>query len=641
MLAVSDSRFEAISTDYFSRVLRIQTNSSALVSGLPDVGPWNRLLAGGKSGGAHALLPSAVVGATTASGWKGSLWNALARFKGHTIVGPSNVEAFTSAVPVAVRLPFTAADDPARRAVRACTGAAACAHGACVDGACVCWRGWSGATCATAISGAGEKTPFSCLAANPASTVFGVGLSGLSYWSRQAVFTDVMKSSSSTWISQHFTDYTWSTGETLHTAGTDYPARLGPNQAVGVMMLRDLMENAEDGVYTVRWDGDGIVLCSLEAVAIVRPAAGVMLCTMNFTTQFNNGLFLRIQYTNPSDPVRNLRVFMPGFDEGNLAGPGADGVVAASAAGPWPAVPFHPHLLRFLEPFPVLRFMDWMDANSQLSGSAASRPTAARRAFTQPGGVPLEHLILLCNLVGSAPHFNLPVRLTDAYATQFATIVRDQLRADVDIYVELGNENWHTGFDGGIYAQAQGVLAGISRFCWSSLRTMQVSALFRAVFPAAQHGRLKFLLSTQQVSTSATSQLLDCPNTLAKDPATGLGYIHGLAVSAYFDPTVTTGTAAAVLTSFGGAKLDAEITQLKGHAALVAAKGLALTVYEAGPSGTGAGSTNPVISAHQLPGMQDFMTTAYTRLRDEVMLLLASILRRDIWYSCFGCAEKS
>ena len=42
--------------------------------------------------------------------------------------------------------------------------------------------------------------------------------------------------------------------------------------------------------------------------------------------------------------------------------------------------------------------------------------------------MPLEYMVLLANLVSSAPYFNLPARIEDAYAVEYATILRDQLR---------------------------------------------------------------------------------------------------------------------------------------------------------------------------------------------------------------------
>ena len=66
-------------------------------------------------------------------------------------------------------------------------------------------------------------------------------------------------------------------------------------------------------------DGDGVLECTLNVVAI-RRGTGIMLCEMDFTTEFNNGLFVRIKWTNPSNPVTNVRVFLPGFDAGVVIG---------------------------------------------------------------------------------------------------------------------------------------------------------------------------------------------------------------------------------------------------------------------------------------------------------------------------------
>jgi hypothetical protein len=59
--------------------------------------------------------------------------------------------------------------------------------------------------------------------------------------------------------------------------------------------------------------------------------------TLQLSTDFNNGLELVVERVNGSDPVRNIRVYLPGFE----------------AAGP--SQPFHPTLLNFLSSFRVVR----------------------------------------------------------------------------------------------------------------------------------------------------------------------------------------------------------------------------------------------------------------------------------------------
>ena len=51
---------------------------------------------------------------------------------------------------------------------------------------------------------------------------------------------------------------------------------------------------------------------------------------------------MTIDRTNPANPLRNVRVILPGFE--------------ATAA----ASPFHPALISSLRGYAVLRFMEWM-----------------------------------------------------------------------------------------------------------------------------------------------------------------------------------------------------------------------------------------------------------------------------------------
>ncbi len=69
-------------------------------------------------------------------------------------------------------------------------------------------------------------------------------------------------------------------------------------------------------------------------------------------------------------------------------------------------------------------------------------------------GAPIEDLILLANMVGFNPWFCMPYNADETYVRNFAQLVRDTLRPDVQVYVEYSNEVWHTGFISGQYAQS-------------------------------------------------------------------------------------------------------------------------------------------------------------------------------------------
>lgn len=102
-----------------------------------------------------------------------------------------------------------------------------------------------------------------------------------------------------------------------------------------------------------------------------------------------------------------------------------------------------------------------MTANAdteQLPAEWAQRPTRRDRSYASSrGGVPVEDMVLLANLVGAAPWFTMPHTASDDYVRQFATHVRDALRPDVDVYVELSNEVWGTGHDAGVFCQDEGI----------------------------------------------------------------------------------------------------------------------------------------------------------------------------------------
>ena len=82
--------------------------------------------------------------------------------------------------------------------------------------------------------------------------------------------SDAMKQSHTSWTVQTHTDSTWDTGLQVSLTSSGYPARMAENQAVGTMLFRDCDEHVEDGTYMVRWDGDGVLECTLNVVATRR-----------------------------------------------------------------------------------------------------------------------------------------------------------------------------------------------------------------------------------------------------------------------------------------------------------------------------------------------------------------------------------
>ncbi|GIL67805.1 hypothetical protein Vafri_21080 [Volvox africanus] len=508
----------------------------------------------------------------------------------------------------------------------------ACVYGSCVNGSCVCWAGVSGASCDTVPSPGSGNTPSAC------NQRVGVNLEGIADWSRSWNFVDVFKASRS-WIPQsHIPDGPWGTGEPISLINrTDgpggrtavgYPAVLAPLQKVSTLVERDLQAHAPGGIYTILYDGKGALdfgLSDIKKIDYVE--AGHIRVTFYPSTDFNNGLLVKVERTDPQDPIRNIRVIMPGYEQ----------------AAVWGDQPFHPAFLEFLRPFGVLRFMDWMHSNAEnLPKEWDERPRPEDISFASNlGGVPLEYMIKLANMLGADPWFNMPFAASDDFVTQFATAVRDALRPDLRVYVEYGNELWHTGFPGGRYAQAMGLAMNLTeqgnkwyggatneaRLCFVGQRTANISKIWKAVW-AGRAAQVVVVVSGQAVWSITSDKLLSCGNASA--------HIDALSVAAYFGSY--NAARDTNLTIFMNTTLPSQVNEaidyIKLHAAIAAKYGKPLVAYEGGQGMAGDGSsTDLAIQANRDPAMAGIYRT--------YMDALASInVSRFVHYSSIGTYSK-
>lgn len=171
--------FEAVVADTLVRWVRLATaNATSFVSGVPDVGPWQRLPLGGKAGGASSLLRRPLEPTPA--------YRAFMTLAGHRM-DRAGISDFLATLPAEARLPsFTSAGDPSARPLLACASGA-CVNGACVNGSCACWRGWEGQACDAEASGAGARPPWECLGSTAEADgvmILGVNPSGFAYVSK-------------------------------------------------------------------------------------------------------------------------------------------------------------------------------------------------------------------------------------------------------------------------------------------------------------------------------------------------------------------------------------------------------------------------------------------------------------------------
>ena len=337
----------------------------------------------------------------------------------------------------------------------------------------------------------------------------GTNLDALVDFSPQYPFVDAFKQSRD-WITQNET--TFDTGEeatlVLDADGwvKSIPATAAApayDRVASLLFFTGEGATNPAGTYIVTYDGEGVIEYRFDAVkntGLSAPGRDVLTVTPN------SGFAIVIRSTNPSNHIRNIHVWMPGFDE--ITGP---------------AQVLHPNFLNLIQPFTVLRFMDWMHTNNSPQVNFTDRPKFNDARWTIDGkGVPIEAMVDLANRTNKDPWFNMPHRATDAYLTAFATLVKNTLDAERLVYVEYSNEIWNGQFQQGNFIEAQGQAefsgsdSGFTkRLNWHGQRTAQVCDIWQAVF-AAQASRVICVVGSQAANAFTASEAMDCPLSAAR-----------------------------------------------------------------------------------------------------------------------------
>jgi hypothetical protein len=202
------------------------------------------------------------------------------------------------------------------------------------------------------------------------------------------------------------------------------------------------------GDYTLLYDGTGTVEVAGATTLDARPGRAILRIAAR-----SGGIHVRLSATAPTDPVRNIRLILPGYE--------------ASYA----AQPFLPSVISALRQFHVLRFEQWSQAASDTS--VESWPArAATSNFTQAGaaGVAPEYMIALANATGDDPWFVLPVGATDSYVEHLAQLVRATLAPQLRPIFQFGEDPLAAGSATSAYA----TLAGLAERRSSDPRTAAI-----------------------------------------------------------------------------------------------------------------------------------------------------------------------
>jgi len=327
---------------------------------------------------------------------------------------------------------------------------------------------WSLALSAQTAMAAGIKgIPVPASAVPTPKPQLGTNLTAVVDYTREWPFLNAFKVARP-WISQG-QGLAFGDGAPLTLRTDGYPAHFLPGQYAETLIYDNNVGSAADyptGNYTLYYDGEGTISFDDNSATIVSQTSGKMVVNVPSAT---NGIYLKLTYTNPLNPLHNIRLVTPGYpDMGSN-------------------IVFHPTFLAKLKGYVAFRFMEWMQTNTSTQVNWTDRPLVTDYTWTKKG-VPLEVMIALANQTGASPWFNIPHAASDNYVLNFAMMVKAQLNPSIKFYIEYSNETWNTQFSQAAYVEQQGLAHGMSTnqyeagAYYTAYRSVEIFNIFQSVF---------------------------------------------------------------------------------------------------------------------------------------------------------------
>ena len=415
-----------------------------------------------------------------------------------------------------------------------------------------------------------------------ARALLGTNLSGPADWNTELPFVDVFRLSRP-WISQR-KGAAWGKGPKLALDAHGWVTRLESGCSAETPLCTIDGGHYPAGEYTVLYEGTGRIAFS-GGVKVVSSAPGKIVIGVDPS---RGGFFLRLEATDAKNPVRNIRVIMPGFVE------------------TYRTNPFHPVFLKRWKGVACLRFMDWMHTNGSKVRTWSDRPTPDSATFSAKG-VALEWMIDLSNRMGADPWFCMPHLADDDFVRRFAGIVRAKLDPKRTVYVEYSNEVWNGMFAQSRWAGQEGKRLGFAEKSWEAswkftgYRSAQIFRIWEEVFGGSK--RLVRVLATQAANPYVSHRVVEFRDAYRHADALAVApYVtcnvspQGKRLNA---STVEKWTVDEALDYMEDTALPQSIRWIRGQKKVADQYGLKLIAYEAGQHmvGVGGGENNRKMTA--------------------------------------------
>ena len=390
--------------------------------------------------------------------------------------------------------------------------------------------------------------------AMPARSTLGMGLAGLSDWSTEQPFIDLIKTARS-WTGHVRGQWGGWEHAQLHEGGyldeNGWPKSIPPElEAVELLILTAQPVEAVSlrGRYRLSYTGKGEIALRYNAKNVQFAPGEIW---FNYEPDGEGLVGVAITRTDPADPIRDISVVredhIARFDAGEV---------------------FNPDWLALIDGVSLVRFMDWMATNNSTLEHWADRPQPDDYTYTWRGA-PAEIMIDLANRLKADPWFTIPHLADEEFNRNFARLVHERLEPARRAHVEYSNEVWNWQFMQAQWAHAEGQARwGESvEDAWVQfygMRAAQMARIWREEYGDAAANQLKLVLATHTGWTGLEASILDAPKWVAEDPENNrppVEYFDAYGVTGYFDGTLgRDDTPPVVLDWLSKSRADAEMS---------------------------------------------------------------------------------
>ena len=395
------------------------------------------------------------------------------------------------------------------------------------------------------------------------------------------------------------------------------------SQVVETLTFREIEGHYPKGVYVATYEGSGeLQIQRCDVRKIIRKTPGRIEFDVN---PGNDGIMFRVTRSDPKDPIRNIHVWMPEFENARS--------------------PFHPLFLKRLDPFGVIRFMDWQRTNNSPVKTWSQRAKMDDARYTTPRGMPLELMIKLANKQRAHPWFCIPHLADDEYVREFARMVKERLDPKLNVYVEYSNEVWNFQFQQARQAAEKAKALGLGngfqgQLRYYSQRAVEVFKIWEKVFGGRQ--RLIRVMGSQAANPWVSEQVLGWKGAY--------GNVDALAIAPYFgnsfgsprmQNTVASMTVDDLLRALEKEVKGQNLEWIQKQADVARKYKVELVAYEGGQHLAGVGGvennqalTKLFIAANRSPRMGDLYTmhlTNWFKSGGGLYVVFSNVTRPTKW----------